>query len=396
MPTQTGSSQASRRTTQTRRYWKRLDRPVRSWWPWGLLPLLTLLGLFAWGALVTAPDIESATQLAVTEQLTALDGNAIKTEADGQHVSVLVAANGSSAKVKALAQSAMCGTWVGNLTCPVHVEIKRRPVTTEVSVAAADSAPTTTAPPPEPVARPETARFHDFRWRKTVDGVVLTGEVSDEATRDQLAIVADELVGGSVDNQLRVSGEQATRQYAVASATGLDIISLLERGEVIWQAGQLSARGVVSADQETLVRRTFDGALEANRLGELQLDVLNSIDRCNEQFSLALAASTINFRTASADIDTGSDALLEQLAGLAKVCPGSLQIEGHTDSVGDESMNLNLSQARAESVRSALIGYGIGATRLNAVGFGETKPVADNSTAAGRAENRRIVIRAVQ
>mgnify|MGYP002064154405 CR=1 FL=1 len=55
-------------------------------------------------------------------------------------------------------------------------------------------------------------------------------------------------------------------------------------------------------------------------------------------------------------------------------------------------MNQALSEARAQSVRDALAGMGIDAGRLSAVGFGESQPVADNSTADGRAKNRRIVI----
>ncbi|QOG11187.1 OmpA family protein [Arcobacter sp. FWKO B] len=65
-------------------------------------------------------------------------------------------------------------------------------------------------------------------------------------------------------------------------------------------------------------------------------------------------------------------------------------IEGHTDSIGNDAYNQKLSQRRAEAVREALISEGIEAKRLNAVGYGETKPIADNNTAEGRYENRRV------
>jgi outer membrane protein OmpA-like peptidoglycan-associated protein len=68
------------------------------------------------------------------------------------------------------------------------------------------------------------------------------------------------------------------------------------------------------------------------------------------------------------------------------------EIEGHTDNTGSAETNQVLSQRRAEAVRAELIGqFGIAANRLTAKGYGQTKPVADNRTPAGRAQNRRVV-----
>lgn len=67
-------------------------------------------------------------------------------------------------------------------------------------------------------------------------------------------------------------------------------------------------------------------------------------------------------------------------------------VEGHTDSQGSDAYNQKLSQSRADSVKAALITkYGIGADRVNAIGYGEAKPIADNMNAAGREQNRRVV-----
>lgn len=67
-----------------------------------------------------------------------------------------------------------------------------------------------------------------------------------------------------------------------------------------------------------------------------------------------------------------------------------LQVAGHTDSSGDANYNQNLSVKRAESVGNYLRSQGVAASRLVTVGYGETRPIANNSSAAGRAENRRV------
>jgi K(+)-stimulated pyrophosphate-energized sodium pump len=70
-----------------------------------------------------------------------------------------------------------------------------------------------------------------------------------------------------------------------------------------------------------------------------------------------------------------------------------LKIGGYTDNTGDAAANMRLSQARADSVRAELIQLGVGADRLEAQGYGDQHPVADNSTEEGRQKNRRISMR---
>lgn len=69
-----------------------------------------------------------------------------------------------------------------------------------------------------------------------------------------------------------------------------------------------------------------------------------------------------------------------------------LLIAGHTDSDGAEDYNLGLSQRRADAVKTYLVAQGVDPRRLETVGFGETQPVADNSTAAGKTQNRRVEV----
>ena len=107
----------------------------------------------------------------------------------------------------------------------------------------------------------------------------------------------------------------------------------------------------------------------------------------------------INFATGSAKIVGGvSQQILSEVAQALNDNPQikRVRVEGHTDSVGDDVKNMKLSQARADSVRAALIKLNVDPARMDSVGFGETKPISSNSTASGRAENRRTEFNIVE
>lgn len=92
-------------------------------------------------------------------------------------------------------------------------------------------------------------------------------------------------------------------------------------------------------------------------------------------------------------LQAASDSVLQQVATLMMANPAlNIEVQGHTDNVGGDAYNQNLSEARARSVMSWLSAHGIAAGRMTAKGYGMTMPVADNSTEAGRAKNRRVEI----
>jgi OOP family OmpA-OmpF porin len=99
----------------------------------------------------------------------------------------------------------------------------------------------------------------------------------------------------------------------------------------------------------------------------------------------------INFDFDKADIKPDSQPIIDQIVKLLKNNPDlNLTVEGHTDNVGQAPYNKKLSEARARSVVGALAAQGIEVRRLKAVGYGPDKPIADNSTDSGRAQNRRV------
>jgi len=100
----------------------------------------------------------------------------------------------------------------------------------------------------------------------------------------------------------------------------------------------------------------------------------------------------VYFDTGKATIQAKSDALLDEIAGILLDRPDILtvRIEGHTDSRGDDAANMKLSQARAEAVRQYFIDKGVEPARLNAVGYGETKPIDPANNSAAWDKNRRV------
>lgn len=110
-----------------------------------------------------------------------------------------------------------------------------------------------------------------------------------------------------------------------------------------------------------------------------------------EQKLLRDVFDNLNFETGKAVIKDSSFSYLDELAKVLIEDPTwNLKIVGHTDNSGSNALNLKLSKARAEAVKKYLVDKGINSTRIETNGFGEDKPIAPNTTPAGREKNRRV------
>lgn len=111
-------------------------------------------------------------------------------------------------------------------------------------------------------------------------------------------------------------------------------------------------------------------------------------------YQVVLSDDSVKFPT---DVDALSPEAESRIAELAQRLKAEnknvyLEIQGHTDSVGDEDYNVQLGDARAEAVRRALSRQGIALNRMSTISYGEDSPLADNTTPDGRAQNRRVEI----
>jgi OOP family OmpA-OmpF porin len=99
----------------------------------------------------------------------------------------------------------------------------------------------------------------------------------------------------------------------------------------------------------------------------------------------------ISFETGGAVLTPEGHHVLDAVVGILRANPGMrIEIGVHTDSRGADAFNQRVSQERADAIRAFLVGRGVSAARLTAVGYGETRPIDTNSTEAGRARNRRV------
>ncbi|MFN0100213.1 MAG: OmpA family protein [Gemmatimonadaceae bacterium] len=116
--------------------------------------------------------------------------------------------------------------------------------------------------------------------------------------------------------------------------------------------------------------------------------------RIFEEGKANIVLEGVTFATGSAVLTAEAKVVLDKMADLLNGAPDvNVEVQGHTDNTGSAAANTRLSGARAESVRAYLESKGVAGSRLSAKGYGPTVPAAENTTAAGRAQNRRVELK---
>ena len=158
----------------------------------------------------------------------------------------------------------------------------------------------------------------------------------------------------------------------------------------------MSRLGGVSEERTELVQRLEAEAAQRGQFSRIE-SMFERGDALvyREGDNIVLRLVGLTFGVGESDVDPSFRDLLAKVRDAADIFPRSLiAVEGHTDSLGSDSANLALSRARAEAVAAFLTDeLGVASYRVRAMGFGETRPIANNETAQGRARNRRIDVR---
>ncbi|MGB5601557.1 MAG: OmpA family protein [Gammaproteobacteria bacterium] len=112
---------------------------------------------------------------------------------------------------------------------------------------------------------------------------------------------------------------------------------------------------------------------------------------------VSVVLKNVQFELNSSELTAGSSESLNNVVDkMNEYDQLRIEIQAHTDSMGEAAYNMSLSEKRANSVRDYLIGKGIAGNRMEVKGYGETKPIADNDTRDGRAENRRVELKVIE
>jgi outer membrane protein OmpA-like peptidoglycan-associated protein len=189
--------------------------------------------------------------------------------------------------------------------------------------------------------------------------------------------------------------EFAMSEKAIADANNRRNTVLLAARE------QDAARANERADTKTLEANAArsDAAMSAEQAAAAQQraqeleSALADLQAKKTDRGLVITLGDVLFATGRADLKSGARRSLEKLSAFLHEYPQrTVQIEGFTDSVGTDDYNQVLSEHRADAVRDALTGMGISSDRIQARGLGKGSPVADNESATGRQQNRRVEV----
>jgi outer membrane protein OmpA-like peptidoglycan-associated protein len=229
------------------------------------------------------------------------------------------------------------------------------------------------------VERAEDARIDTLRKQaaeRQRDAEVARNQAQDQAAAS--AAQARQSQAQAEEARLQAEQAQLAKQQADAARAQADA----ERAKAEAEAAAAKA-AAAQANQEVD---------NANQVRERLRQQLNSVLATSESArGLIVNMSDVLFDTGKYTLKQGTQISLAKVAGILEAYPGlKVQVEGYTDSVGGDDYNQKLSESRASAVKDFLVAQGVSIDNITAQGFGKNDPVADNSTASGRQQNRRV------
>jgi OOP family OmpA-OmpF porin len=264
-------------------------------------------------------------------------------------------------------------------------------VSRDVPVAALVPAPLVTT---NPIAAPPLA---DVQLRRGDGKLTLTGVYSDERAHEEIIDRAQRAFFAEAILDRMTRSDKASRPLAQATIGALSALARLEEGSVTIKDMAVKLEGEALYDRaveqiKTDLKNSLPASFHLDSAIAVKAPVpLASPAACQKLFSALIARGKIVFDSARASLSRDSTGLMDFLVHAAMRCPQfAIEVDGHTDSDGNPDSNLDLSKRRAQSVVDYLAKAGLDASKLTAVGYGNSRPIADNSTEEGKAENRRI------
>jgi outer membrane protein OmpA-like peptidoglycan-associated protein len=219
--------------------------------------------------------------------------------------------------------------------------------------------------------------------RETAQRIQQEKEAAAAAAAAKAKAAADAQAAEEARRQAELTAAKEAQMKAEAAAQAAQAAS-----QAAAQQAALQAKAQAARDEAARAQAATE-ALRAELLRQLN-DVLQTTDSPR---GLVVNMADVLFETGKYALSSDAQLKLAKLSGIIQAHPGlNLAIEGYTDTTGTAEFNMTLSQQRADTVRTFLITQGLSPDTITAKGLGESNPIADNSTAAGRKLNRRVEI----
>ncbi len=222
--------------------------------------------------------------------------------------------------------------------------------------------------------------------------VTLTGTVPDETSHSNIVAEAKKIVGdANVTDRLTVAAGTAPAAWLSSLPQIFSFGKTLNKSTLGIADGTLTVTAEVSNKDEKSALLRLAGASAGASMRLIDQVSIAPTNALQDKLGDLLLNRVVEFDISKATLTAKGKAVLDAVAPLIKQAPtGNIEIAGHTDTRGESALNQELSQARAEVVREYLIARGVNGARLKAVGYGQSRPIADNGTSAGQQKNRRI------
>ncbi|WP_344841765.1 OmpA family protein [Kribbella ginsengisoli] len=328
--------------------------------------------------------------------LEALDARGItgvRVDFSGRDATVVVPAGADAAEAQKVVAAVD-----GVRTAHSNQQLVADPTSAPSTGTAEEPAGTTSAVPSAP---PTVA---PFELSRTDQAITVHAVVRDQETKDKLVAEVQALLTEGTDFTDQISIDEKTALpnptalsallHALSTATGDAAIKY--DGDKVTLSGKVADQAT-KATAARAAAAAVPGAVIANEL-QVPAPPKPQVSEACQTFEARLARfnaeNKLVFLSGTDTVNDASRASVTKAAKLLLSCASfDVEVSGHTDNLGNPATSLPLSQQRADAVKTALVKLGVPAGRITSRGYGETRPVASNSTSAGRIANRRVEIR---
>lgn len=229
------------------------------------------------------------------------------------------------------------------------------------------------------------------------NAISVGGFVESEDDRDAIVSTVKDVFGSENVEENLVFASGAPDGYVAAAKIGVHAVSRLAGGRLELNDSNVNISGnAYYSAAAGAIADTVGDNIPVGFSVALSVDIRQPAQpvtplRCRNLLAKALSVDRIEFDGGNREISPDSYGALDRVAATIERCPeATIEVAAHTDSDGSTSHNLQLSQERADAILEYLVDAGVKRERITAVGHGEATPIADNSTEAGKAANRRI------